>query len=254
MSLFRAKLPLKWSAMRYAVREMWRDRYLRWEAGRERFRQDLLDESKQYACTRLLEEALHLDGDIAECGVYRGHTLLRIAATAARCAPDKTILGFDSFGGFPSGSVQQIDVGSGRRLKRVQNKFQYAQGAVRRLNKISKLFDFNVELVPGFFENTLSQYRDRRFCFVHLDCDIYESYKTCLNELYDRIVPGGVIVFDEYNHPVWPGASRAIDEFFTDREEKPEYRHGINQGNFFVRRPAASLESAADHRGAGFAA
>jgi hypothetical protein len=56
---------------------------------------------------------------------------------------------------------------------------------------------------------------------VHLDCDIYESYKTCLDSLYDQVVPGGVILFDEYACPVWPGATRAVDEFFSDKPEKP---------------------------------
>lgn len=54
-----------------------------------------------------------------------------------------------------------------------------------------------------------------------LDCDLYESYKMCLSRLYPRIVPGGWIIFDEYFSAKYPGARRAVDEFFADRPEKP---------------------------------
>ena len=51
---------------------------------------------------------------------------------------------------------------------------------------------------------------------LHLDCDLYESYKISLTNLYDKVVAGGIIMFDEYDDQRWPGARRAIDEFFMD--------------------------------------
>ncbi len=243
MSLLRSLLPLKWSALRYTLRESWNDLFLHWASGRQRFHQSLLDKAEEYACTNLLREVAHLDGEIIECGVYRGHTLLRIAAVVGQVAQQKQIYGMDSFGGFPVGSVKDVDVSDGRRINRVQNKFQYAHRSVRRLERIGEMFDFNLRLVPGFFEDTLCELGDKRFCFVHLDCDIYESYKTCLNELYDRVVPGGLIVFDEYKHPVWPGASRAVDEFFDDRPESPEFFEGATQGNYFVRKQGNTFQA-----------
>ena len=54
---------------------------------------------------------------------------------------------------------------------------------------------------------------------LHLDCDLYESCKLALETFYDKVQPGGVIMFDEYADARWPGATKAIDEFFSDKPE-----------------------------------
>ncbi|GAB4243638.1 MAG: hypothetical protein OHK005_08110 [Candidatus Methylacidiphilales bacterium] len=77
-------------------------------------------------------------------------------------------------------------------------------------------------MFPGHLPKTLPLLQESWFSFVHLDCDIYESYQTCLERLYPRMVPGGIILFDEYRSRVWPGATLAIDEFFSDKPETPE--------------------------------
>jgi hypothetical protein len=48
-----------------------------------------------------------------------------------------------------------------------------------------------------------------------LDGDWYESVKMCLESLYDKVSPGGVIQFDDYGH--WAGARKAVDEFMINR-------------------------------------
>ena len=57
---------------------------------------------------------------------------------------------------------------------------------------------------------------------LHADADLYASYKDILENLYHWVVPGGVIVLDEYmntwENAKFPGARKAIDEFFQDRE------------------------------------
>lgn len=216
------RLPFKWSALRWAIAEWLTDLRLRTSQGRTWFREHLIDQSEQYSCTNLLREALHLDGDIIECGVYRGHSLLRMAMTLSLSNSAKTIYGLDSFDGFPADSVLERDVAPGRSHRRLRNKFQFVEHVPTRIRGICDILEFrNVELVPGFFEDTLPRFHDRRFCFVHLDCDIYSSYMSCLNFLYDRLVPGGIMVFDEYREDRWPGASQAIDEFFADKPEQP---------------------------------
>lgn len=48
---------------------------------------------------------------------------------------------------------------------------------------------------------------------LHLDVDLYESYKTALDWLWPFVSPGGIVTFDEYRSEAFPGATRAIDEF-----------------------------------------
>ena len=79
-----------------------------------------------------------------------------------------------------------------------------------------------VTLVKGFFEDTLKDYADFQFSFVHLDCDLYQSYKTCLEFFYSRVPAAGIILLDEYNDPPWPGCNKAVDEFLQDKPESLE--------------------------------
>jgi hypothetical protein len=169
----------------------------------------------------LLRSAAKLDGDILECGVFRGRSLLRMAMLARRECPEKVLFGLDSFDGFPAETIVAGDLGPGRTLEKVRGRFKGASRVPLRLMRAAADLQLNVKLVPGFFDKTLPTLAGRKFCFIHLDCDIYESYKTCLDAIYEQVVPGGVILFDEYACPVWPGATRAVDEFFADKVEKP---------------------------------
>lgn len=78
-----------------------------------------------------------------------------------------------------------------------------------------------VRLVKGFFDQTLPLYHGR-VALLHLDCDLYESYRVALLNLYQKVVPGGVIMFDENGDNRWPGATKAIDEFLCNKPEQVE--------------------------------
>jgi O-methyltransferase len=72
-----------------------------------------------------------------------------------------------------------------------------------------------VHLVPGLFEETLVRTDTGPIELLHLDGDWYESTRVCLEVLYDRVVPGGYVVIDDYGF--WPGARQATDEFRARR-------------------------------------
>jgi O-methyltransferase len=75
-----------------------------------------------------------------------------------------------------------------------------------------------------------------QFCFVHLDCVIYESYKSCIEFFYPRLASGGVILFDEYNDPPWPGCARAVNEYLADKPEKLVEITSDNQTKYYLRK------------------
>ena len=52
-----------------------------------------------------------------------------------------------------------------------------------------------------------------KISLLNLDVDLYNSYKTCLEELYDKVIDGGIVCFDEYQSDKWTGAKKAIDDF-----------------------------------------
>lgn len=172
----------------------------------------------------LLDRVTHLEGDVIECGVHWGRSVIPIARhLQARRRSEKRVFALDSFDGFRGESVSSSDVGSNRTIEMVRSRFRQSSSIVPRLRRVSERMKLNVEVVPGYFDVTLPEVVEgRSFCFVHLDCDLYASYKTCLELLYPRVVPGGILLFDEYRSPAWPGSTRAIDEFFGEKPEKPQ--------------------------------
>ena len=81
--------------------------------------------------------------------------------------------------------------------------------------RIPKSFvDNQVHLHKGYFEESLPLInKDLKISLLNLDVDLYSSYKTCLEELFDKVIKGGIICFDEYQSDKWIGAKKAIDEF-----------------------------------------
>jgi hypothetical protein len=85
-----------------------------------------------------------------------------------------------------------------------------------------------VQLHKGWFDQTLPGFLTRNpgpVSFINVDCDAYESTNYLLNQLADRIVPGTVIMFDEYyNYPNWREHEyKAWQEFVAAR--KITYRY-----------------------------
>ena len=184
----------------------------------------------------LLNRTAHVTGDIAECGVFRGSTLLAMGLFVKQHKSSRTVLGFDSFEGFGSGIEFDLRLGGAevpdKRLGGFgDTSYDVIREKIRRLG----LSDV-IQLQRGFFAQTLPSHSNRRFSFVHLDCDIYQSYKECLEFFYPRVASGGIILFDEYNDPPWPGCNMAIDEFLGDKPEKPTRIDSDNFLKWYIQR------------------
>ena len=50
---------------------------------------------------------------------------------------------------------------------------------------------------------------------MHFDCDLYRPTKAALDALWPKVSRGGVLIFDEYAIPDWPGETKAVDEFLA---------------------------------------
>jgi hypothetical protein len=152
----------------------------------------------------LLEAALghcSVDGLVLEFGVYRGNTLAAIARADPRVAH-----GFDSFAGLPE------DWTTFQKKGRFSLEGGIPQFAEKNIQLHVGLFG---DTLPGFLEQHAGPAR-----FVHVDSDLYSSAVTVLEGLRARIVPGTVIVFDEYlNYPGWE-----LDEFRAFQEFVARHR------------------------------
>lgn len=174
----------------------------------------------------LLDRTAKLNGAVAECGVYRGATLVTMAVYLAQAGSKRTLWGMDSFEGFQH-TILNDEEGAPDATRTPQGFSDTSLGRVQK--KLERFHLTNVKLVPGFFENSLKTLPEQSYSFVHLDCDTYVAYKECLEYFYPRMQAGGVIAFDEYNDPSWPGCNRAVDEFLVG---KPEALEEVVQDNY----------------------
>ena len=146
-------------------------------------------------------------GHYLEFGVFSGGTIRHIA----KCKPDTTIHGFDSFEGLP-------DAWAGFSLGR------QAFSRDGRLPKVPR----TVVLHKGWFSDTIPAWHVQHtgpIAFIHIDCDLYSSTVDILTGLADRLQAGTVILFDEYfNYPGWRQHEfQAWQEFVASRGITYEY-------------------------------
>jgi hypothetical protein len=183
--------------------------------------------------TSLLERTRNVEGEIAECGVYRGATLIPLAIYATQQGIRKTLHGFDSFEGFADSIVGDLQLGGAdidckHPGGMNETSYELVIGKVRLFNLR------NVQLHKGFFEHTLQQCSTLSFSFVHLDCDAYDAYLDCIKFFYPRLSRGGAMLFDEYNDPPWPGCNKAVDEYLASRPERCQIIANDNYEKYYI--------------------
>jgi hypothetical protein len=184
----------------------------------------------------LLQQTTDVPGNIAECGVFRGSSLLAVGLFAKQHRLGKIVWGFDSFEGFDNTIEFDLKLGgSGNEDKKLGGFGNTSYETI--LEKAGTLgLDGIIQLNKGYFADSLPAHRDETFAFVHLDCDIYQSYKDCLEFFYPRCHPGSIILLDEYNDPPWPGCTLAVDEFLADKPERPIEIERDNYQKWYIRK------------------
>ena len=167
----------------------------------------------------LLNEIEDIEGSIVECGVGPGQSLFEFSVISTRLDKPRHIYGFDTFRGLPAPTP--VD---GEWNVVAKGFWNYSQEHVRDELLLAGLDrDFisaNITFIEGEFSESIPPlWEGEPIALLHLDCDIYESYRVALERLYNYVTPGGIIAFDEYGYENWPGATKAIDEFFEDKPE-----------------------------------
>lgn len=163
---------------------------------------------RRYALRELARSAVLLDGDFAECGCFSGASAYVMAQILDEAGSDKALHLFDSFAGL---SAPGPDEGGHWRA----GDLACAEETTR-----ANLAGFPfVRLHPGWIPETFAAVSDRRFALVHIDADLYEPTRDSVHFFWERLVPGGLLICDDYGFTTCPGATRALDEFFADQRE-----------------------------------
>jgi hypothetical protein len=165
-----------------------------------------------------------LPGDFIEFGVGTGVSLMSLTRLndiyQKHLVPlaRRRIYGFDSFEGLPN--LTNVDYAS----ENFQTPGQMKAGGYNGSGAFEIIQNFrsahpNLQLVKGWFKDTVPGFVEKSphlaFSLVHVDCDLYESTRDCLNYAFERVVPGGVILFDEVFHPNFPGETVGFWEVFN---------------------------------------
>ena len=205
--------------------------------GRTKYWEALWHDAKKSDLVSLFEECKSLSGNVIECGVWRGRTTKLLCRSLKETKEKKIFYACDSFEGFGDSSLGNEDVKLFRPLTRLKKKFTAAQDVPAKLDKFFNYFDINGVCLKGFFDETLDKIAaDETFCFAHIDCDAYKPHLECLEYIYPRLTKGGCIVFDDYGAKAWPGAKKAVDEFFADKVEGIKFRKDRGDGAWFIQK------------------
>ena len=170
----------------------------------------LVSRDRCYVLERLLRHTLSVPGDVFECGVYKGGTaaLLRTLLEENRSA--KKLYLFDTFEGMPETNPD----------KDWHKKGDFSDTSLEDVRAFVGGGQTCI-FKKGFIPDTFAGLSDVTISFCHIDVDIYKSIIDSLEFVWPRLSPGGVIVFDDYGFPTCPGALKAVDDFFGDKDSIP---------------------------------
>jgi O-methyltransferase len=171
-----------------------------------------------------------LPGDFVECGVWRGGSVMLMAATLLKLGDTTRKLWlYDTFEGMTAPTADDVQAMSGRTAAEILREHQRSadgpfwgiaprdvvEGNLRRTNYPFERF----HLIAGDVTATLPQSAPEQIALLRLDTDWYTSTRHELEHLYPRLVRGGVLIIDDYGY--WRGARKATDEFVATLEPRP---------------------------------
>lgn len=168
-----------------------------------------------------------IPGDMAECGVWRGGSMVVVARTLLLNGDtSRSLYLYDTFEGMsaPSEHDKSFDgVAADLQLARDQDRKNgiWCEAGLDdvRANIAATGYPMaKVFFIKGKVEDTIpaSSHIPASIALLRLDTDWYESTKHELVHLYPRLVRRGVLIIDDYGH--WQGARKAVDEYFEEAE------------------------------------
>ena len=173
---------------------------------------DAHDNTRRDMLILLLRTVLEqkVPGVFAELGVYRGLT----ARLIHHYAPERMLHLFDTFEGFTDrSSVAELsELGHSTRA--------FSDTSMEAARQFVGQPAATVAFHKGFFPESIpAALHAESFAFVHLDADLYDPTLSGLRFFYPRLSKHGILLVHDYN--AWPGARRAVDEFFAGLPELP---------------------------------
>ncbi len=163
-------------------------------------------------------------GDFVECGVWRGGSMSAVVRTLQNVhGPARDLWLYDTFEGMTPPTNRDVDFlgQTAEQLLDQQDPLDPMSvwcvsplSGVRQLMTAGGYPADRIHFVQGKVEETLAKTLPGKIALLRLDTDWYESTKCELEHLFPKLVPGAVVIIDDYGH--WKGCRRAVDEYFAN--------------------------------------
>jgi hypothetical protein len=173
--------------------------------------------------------AREIPGAFAECGVWRGGSVLAMLLTLQELGvEDRDVHLYDTFEGMTEPTEHDTspvdppalddwnaarERGDERPWSELFGSDKFGEEQVRETVLSTGYPAERIHIVRGPVEDTIPAHAPERLALLRLDTDWYESTRHELEHLYPRLSDGGVLIIDDYGH--WEGARRAVDEYFS---------------------------------------
>ena len=172
----------------------------------------------------------NINGDIVECGVFRGGSAMMMAHTMKKMSNEKDEKKFlwlyDTFEGMANAKEIDVNILNEKAQDQLKSKKKKANNkdiwAFSPLDQVKKNINSagyeedKIIYVKGLVEETLKKNTPDKISLLRLDTDFYESTKVELEHLYPKIEKGGIIIIDDYGH--WNGCKKAVDDYFSNKK------------------------------------
>jgi O-methyltransferase len=167
-----------------------------------------------------------IPGDIVECGVWRGGSMMAAALALKETGHlDRNLYLFDTYEGMSKPTESDVNIAGESAAAKFEtmahstNGSQWCLAALDEVKKNMALTGYpneHLRFVKGRVEDTIPELAPPAIALLRLDTDWYESTRHELVHLFPRLCVGGVLILDDYGH--WQGARKAVDEYLAEND------------------------------------
>ena len=168
--------------------------------------------------------AADIEGDIVECGVWKGGSMMAVAETLLNINDlSRNLYLFDTFEGMTPPTEHDVDIAGVtaesllERTDKINDESVWCYASLEIVKNAVNSVGYpneKIHFVKGMVEQTIPFAAPDKIALLRLDTDWYESTKHEMEHLFPRLSKGGVLIIDDYGH--WKGARKAIDEYIKD--------------------------------------
>jgi O-methyltransferase len=176
-----------------------------------------------YEAVRYLE-AKRIPGAFVECGIWRGGSSMVMALSLLDGgAPTRDFYLYDTYSGMSPPTDKDVDLAGGIAQQKFEkfDRGDHSEWCYASLEEVQQNLrstgypEDRMRFVRGKVEETIPNVVPETIALLRLDTDFYESTYHELTHLYPRLMPGGVLIIDDYGH--WKGSREATDQYFREQ-------------------------------------